>query len=300
MGCDIYFHVEVCNGGRWTFHDWERQHVIGKHEDGSTKLDYDELFDDPLYVGRNYSLFAILADVRNGVGFAGCDTGNRFNPIAQPKGLPGDVTDDVMKEFVLKVTETGEEDGCCSRVNADRYVKAGHSKWIVPGKLVSHPDWHSASHFSVAELLAFDWQQTNKHRGWVDAWNFEMWRRNGKPSNWSWGVSGGSVEHISNAHMAKLLDSGEIQWDGPEPEDGGGFVRERTYTTSLQRKMQGWPLPEGSVDKSMADKGTQFYTQVEWGETYATSVGDFLTETLPALQLLGKPEDVRIVFWFDN
>jgi hypothetical protein len=36
-------------------------------------------------------------------------------------------------------------------------------------------------------------------------------------------------------------------------------------------------------------------------ETYAEAVGDeFLTETLGTLHSYGRPEDVRVVFWFDQ
>lgn len=37
---------------------------------------------------RHYQLFAILAGVRNGFGFAGVPTGEAVKPIAEPRGLP--------------------------------------------------------------------------------------------------------------------------------------------------------------------------------------------------------------------
>lgn len=39
---------------------------------------------------RHYQLFAVLADVRNGYGFAGVQTGEPVKPIAKPRGLPPD------------------------------------------------------------------------------------------------------------------------------------------------------------------------------------------------------------------
>ena len=48
------------------------------------------------------------------------------------------------------------------------------------------------------------------------------------------------------------------------------------------------------------EDGKSAYTQIEWGVSYRDCVGSFLTETIPALQKLGAPDDVRIVFWFDN
>jgi len=43
------------------------------------------------YESRNYDVFSILADVRNGHGFAGCKTGDGFKPISAPKGIPTDL-----------------------------------------------------------------------------------------------------------------------------------------------------------------------------------------------------------------
>lgn len=40
--------------------------------------------------GRHYQLFAVLANVRNGFGFAGIPTGEVVEPISQPRGLPDD------------------------------------------------------------------------------------------------------------------------------------------------------------------------------------------------------------------
>lgn len=39
---------------------------------------------------RHYQLFAVLAGVRNGRGFAGIVTGDRVEPIAEPRGFPKD------------------------------------------------------------------------------------------------------------------------------------------------------------------------------------------------------------------
>ena len=47
---------------------------------------------------RNYTLFAILAGVRNGYGFAGCYRHEPLQPIAEGRGLP---------EFISVVEEFG-------------------------------------------------------------------------------------------------------------------------------------------------------------------------------------------------
>lgn len=187
---------------------------------------WNEPFTAQPYGGRNYDLFAILADVRNGRGFAGVDTGDGFNPIAEPKGVPEDASDFYKKE-------------------AEDYGMDGHSH----------------SYFTLAELKAYDWTQTTKHRGWVDVEQYKVFAEKGKPESWSGGVSGGMVEHISNAEMARRIKENDL------------------------------------------NKLNHYYTLVEWEETYADSVGDFLTKTVPALEELLKMEmvhDVRIVFFFDN
>lgn len=76
MGCDIHLFVE-----RRTDAGWEQ--VPNPESD-------DWAHPARWYHERNYHLFAILASVRNGVGFAGVKTGDGFNVIAEPRGLPDD------------------------------------------------------------------------------------------------------------------------------------------------------------------------------------------------------------------
>ena len=54
----------------------------------------DENFDSPHYIPRNYLLFSVLADVRNGTGFAGVITYKPVVPISEPRGLPDDLPRD--------------------------------------------------------------------------------------------------------------------------------------------------------------------------------------------------------------
>src|SRR4051794_16548380 len=111
MGCDIHFYVEKKDeNGNWQSADaWET-------EDGydCPSIPYKKRF----YSGRNYDLFGILADVRNGRGFAGVKTGDGFVPIAEPRGLPDD---------------------------ASPKIKADCDRWGVDG--------HSHSYLSLSELL---------------------------------------------------------------------------------------------------------------------------------------------------
>jgi len=69
MGTDIHPVVEVRVDGKWE--RWAR---------ATARLDSN----------RNYWSFAVLADVRNGHGFAGHYTGEPVVPIASPRGIPKD------------------------------------------------------------------------------------------------------------------------------------------------------------------------------------------------------------------
>jgi hypothetical protein len=305
MGCDIHPHFEVRRNGRWEAHSVQTKYAAGGSGDGTDHIDWNSFSGDALFVGRNYDLFAMLADVRNGAGFAGCDTGDGFVPVADPKGFPADASPETLRAYTLTVDdERAEEDGFYSREDAEAWSTPRgdwlpSSEWMDEAEtVVSVPDWHSASWLTLAELDAYDWDRTTRHRGWVDPWNFEVWRAKGKPGGWCGEVGGRSTRHVSNQMMARLIDGGEIQWAGPEPAPEGR--RERPYTTGLQRDLRGQELEPGSTLETVRDRGDQFYTLVEWEEPYRESAKKFVDETLPALRKLGRPEDVRIVFWFDN
>ena len=82
MGTDIHIAAEIFKGGRW------------------------RLADVDLSENRNYWAFAVLADVRNGYGFAGIDKGDPITPISEPRGLPEDLSDELRDQ--LKDVGNGE------------------------------------------------------------------------------------------------------------------------------------------------------------------------------------------------
>lgn len=259
MGCDIHCWAEV----RQPDGTWKKVGKIFKDSyyrpDEPSEVDEDgyewnaQLTDHP-YDGRNYALFSMLADVRNGVGFAGCDTGDGYLPIAFPKGIPIDVSPEVMKEFTVSVDEDNPPELLESWVRKKFSIR-------IDEKTVTDPDWHSASWLTVRELDAYNWNMKSRVRGWVDPAEFLKFKEKGKPEEWCGGIFGPKL--VSNDEMARGIASGEIATSG-----------NRLTTTHA--------------------------TQVEWQEPYKDSAGSFFTETMPALRALGNPDDVRIVFWFDN
>lgn len=148
MGTDIYAAIEYYNG-------------IGVPE-MSAHVDID----------RDYDLFAILGNVRNGVAFAGVKTGNGFVPMSDQRGYPDDITPE-----------------------ADA--------------VMSHE--HSATWVTLAEILAYDWTRTTSKWGVVNAIEFERWDRmrewEPEPRSYCGGVTGPNVQHVSIAEMRNLVKS---------------------------------------------------------------------------------------------
>lgn len=212
MGCDIHVMIEKVSkeNGEW-----------------DTYLEGNESF--YLHIGRNYDLFAILADVRNGYGFGGSDTGDGFIPIADQRGVPADASDNYLE-----------------------YVK----EWELDG--------HSHSYLTVAELQNFDWEgKTTKHRGYLSQKSYRLYKKTGEIAYVSADVGGDCIRKVSNGSMDDIL-------------------------SHVLKK----------------EKGAEYYTQIEWEETYKESCAYFVDKQLPELVKLAQDcncstDDIRLVFFFD-
>jgi len=173
MGCDIHMILEVKPAKATQFE------MVGEME-----RDGDYISPADRYSGRNYNLFAVLADVRNGSGFAGCDTGDRIEPIAQPRGVP----DDASPEY-------------------QAWVK----QWGVDG--------HSHSYHTLAQLLDYDWTLAKVSRGFLDLAAYDRWRgyneKNGNsPDSYCGDVSGGKTTKITRDTADEILDLAPRDYHG--------------------------------------------------------------------------------------
>ena len=238
MGCDIHMWVEVRSpeADAWGNRPWA---FLKTPPQGFDEFAEEHGWDPSWYSGRNYDAFAMLASVRNGVGFAGIKTGEGFKPIAMPRGIPEDATDD----YKVKVEEYGID---------------GHShSWLTLRELQEYP---------AKDLRT-------QHEGTVGVTQFSVWKKEGKPKSWSGGVFGQKVEMVDHDTMQKFIDEGTLSVGDTEDP----YARD----------------PE--VD------GKSYYTRVSWEETYFESA-PFLFETLiPELEKIdADPDDIRIVFYFDN
>lgn len=181
MGCDIHMLAEIKMEypNKEVLPEWEvvgrvfpdpyynpkrTPYFVGEEYENNEKFTYEP------YNNRNYDLFAILANVRNGSGFAGVDTGDGFKPIDLPRGVPKD---------------------------ASSFYKKLVKKWSGDG--------HSHSYFTLQELLDFDWKgQTTTKRGWIDYKEYQVFKKKGRPSGWSGDIWGNRIKKISNKKMDKI------------------------------------------------------------------------------------------------
>jgi len=197
MGCDIHMYAEKKIRGEWQ--KFGPCFPCAYYRAGEPCLDYllgdgeqwlsNEILTDQPYKSRNYTLFAWLADVRNGLGVAGVDTGDRIPPLSEPRGIPEDAS--------LAVKKKSDEWGS---------------------------DGHSHSWFLLSEIFAADISFSQTKRGIVGPSGYAEFRETGAPSSWCGGISGMNVRHVSNEEMEKLVSEGandggrvftKVEWQQP-------------------------------------------------------------------------------------
>lgn len=89
MGCDIHMFVESkSKDGKYWFKAG-KEFKDSYFDPKKPMSDYNEITTDEPYQGRNYSLFALLADVRND---------HDLTPLSEPKGLPKDVSEEIKEK----------------------------------------------------------------------------------------------------------------------------------------------------------------------------------------------------------
>lgn len=140
-------------------------------------------------MGRDYTLFAILAGVRNGYGFAGCYRHEPLTPIAEGRGIPDWL-------------EVGDE---C-------YCPELHNKWY--GRYGNEQEFgeylgdHSFTYMTVDEILAWSGWGAKLLRGGVlgKEHYLETLYISKAPEHWCGGVSGGGTVTVEeNVFMDLLL-----------------------------------------------------------------------------------------------
>ena len=130
MGCDVHAFIDY-DDFKTREGDW-----------------YVSNFASHVDIGRNYTLFALMAGVR----YDENRMGGKL-PMFEPRGIPNKVSWSVKDEYTLWVIDDDEED-------SERSAKRSQAlKWIAQGisemfdeHYITHPDWHSASWLTADEL----------------------------------------------------------------------------------------------------------------------------------------------------
>lgn len=186
MGTDIHMRAEIKRNGQWEAVGEVFENPYYKAD--KPLNDWNKPLTAEPYGDRNYGLFAMLANVRNGYGFAGVVTGTGYAPIAEPRGLPEDMSPEVAEWM-------------------DSYD-------------------HTPSYLTLAELESYDWNQVTTRCGEVGRAGYMEWKENGRPSAWCGGSSGPKVYHVDHAAMDAIIaqlgvperkhafDDGEQGWAG--------------------------------------------------------------------------------------
>lgn len=165
---------------------------------------------------RSYNTFAMLANVRNGRGFAGIKTSDGFPFIHEPRGLPSDLKDPSLVEVDIYVRKDSlvaawDRDGKLVAVDSTetrrtRYLNDdGGRMWLGD---------HSHSWCSLSELIAFvetvAKTSTVKLCGYVDYAEYQKAKAEGRDfSGWCGDVSGPSIVKVHEEDLPS--------WEGWEP-----------------------------------------------------------------------------------
>lgn len=121
---------------------------------------------------RHYFLFAWLAGVRNGFGFAGVPTHTPIKPIAEPRGLPDDFQGhDSTKELMGRHAE---------------YLEDGEDPHVWMGD-------HSHSWLTADEIIAVGAPGKTWRTGIVSRTFFDAWDGHTSPETWSGDISGTDI-----------------------------------------------------------------------------------------------------------
>lgn len=201
MGCDI--HVVI-----------ERQEEDGWHEVVYQSAPYDSIGEKTLdgfsvapqdFTSRNYDLFGILANVRNGSGFAGITTGEGWPSIAPERGLP-----EGFEAEAISPNPRYPEDGA-------RYLGDHSHTWL-----------------TLDELKAFPWDGISTTLyGVVPAEEYErLHAAKEKPTQWSGGITGPG---IATYDRPSYLEAKRMNSLAPKP-----YVRMSWEETARQATYD-WP-----------------------------------------------------------
>ena len=147
MGCDIHLYIEYKNK-KVAFDGYkDNWHSFGKS----------------INTGRNYAMFALMANVRNYY------SDGKLPVLVEPRGIPEDVGYIAKDDNQLYICED-EGENYTTMERAEKWVESGSSKFIdnQEGKptWVTQPDWHSHSWLTTSEFETIINNYLELEAGW--------------------------------------------------------------------------------------------------------------------------------------
>lgn len=167
MGTDIHAAIEWRDANGWHAKIFDNPYPDNEDDKLTAQVPFP----------RSYRAFAILADVRNGSGFAGVKTGYGYGSISSGRGLPSDIS------------EEAKNTGCTGD--------------------------HSATWVSLRELLETDWTQRTTNCGYVSPKWFSIWDEyKEEPHEHCGDCWGPNIRKLTNGQMrAYCRDTPRVEWD---------------------------------------------------------------------------------------
>jgi len=198
MGCDIHLYIEYKDKKPAL----EDGYVPGWQSYGNR-----------INPGRNYALFALMANVRN--------YGDEKLPVlVERRGMPDDVSYTTMNDNRIYISDDEGED-YVSMETAKRWVKSGSSKFINNNDgnptWVTQPDWHSHSWLTTSEFESVLNKYFELEAGWhkerVEEHNKMVERENIQPDSWAYAPPSINDEPEYQVVLASLKRFEELGYD---------------------------------------------------------------------------------------
>lgn len=143
---------------------------------------------------------------------------------------------------------------------------------------------HSHSYHTVRQIMEYDWTQTLRKQGIVGVREWAQYKVDGRPQSWR-GVAMGSTVRRTDPASFELALSEFFQ--------NGQF--------SIYSLYRGEDAAIAAFVSALElSQGTRPMTTVFWTVLYYDVGQMLLGRVLPRLWRLGSPDDVRILFFFDN
>lgn len=161
-------------------------HGVFQRHDGAAWVDIPSKYEE----SRHYQLFAVLAGVRNGTGFAGIRTGEKVTPISEPRGLPDDFN---------------VVDGDTHPIETLQIISERRRKYREPDDAMEV--WmgdHSHSWLTADEMLAwFETAPAVVQTGIISREQYDAWDKQSTPDSYCGGISGPSVIVIEEPEVGR-------------------------------------------------------------------------------------------------